>query len=106
MEVKELDIDVSEMIDMTEELTAEQLKDFNSKLSAGNDIEFKDDSERRKDPTPEELKDYFKQVDERLKAINNQKDNVKEFSFDDGFSCVARDQKNADRKHNNWKNGI
>lgn len=105
MEVKELDIDVSEMTDMTDELTEEQLRDFNSKLGLDN-VKVKDDSERRKDPTPEELKDYFKQVDERLKAINNQKDNVKEFTFDDGFSCVARDQKNADRKHNNWKNGI
>lgn len=105
MEVKELDIDVSEMTDITEELTEQELKDFNLSLG-GNDVQIKDDSERRKDPTPEELFVYFKQVDERLKAINNQKDGVKEFTFDDGFSCVARNQKNADRKHNNWKNGI
>ena len=68
--------------------------------------EIKDEiKEKRKDPTEAELKEYFKEVDEKVKSININK-GAKEFTFNDGFSCVARDQKNADRKHNNWeKNG-
>lgn len=91
METKEMEeIEVSEMENVTDPM--------------GNDIEFKEDSERRKDPTPAELKEYFKQVDERKKMININK-GAKEFTFDDGFSCISRDQVNADRKHNNWING-
>jgi len=59
---------------------------------------------RRPDPTPAELKEYFEKVDERQKFLAIQK-GAQEFTFDDGFSCIARDHKNADRKHNNWKNG-
>jgi len=68
--------------------------------------EIKDEiKEKRKDPTEAELKDYFNKVDEKIKSIHINK-GAKEFTFEDGFSCVARDQQNADRKHNNWKNGI
>jgi len=59
-------------------------------------------TEKRKDPTEAELKEYFKKVDENVKKIAIKR-GAKEFTFDDGFSCVARDQKNADRKHQNWK---
>lgn len=57
---------------------------------------------RRKDPTPAEMKEYFKLVKEKVKSINLSR-GAKEFTFDDGFSCIARDQKNADRKHENSK---
>ena len=68
--------------------------------------EIKDDiKEKRKDPTEAELVEYFKEVDKKVQNINIIKGAI-EFTFDDGFSCVARDQQNADRKHNNWKNGI
>ena len=63
------------------------------------------DSEKtKKDPTPEELNNYFGQVQDRIRIKNIEK-GVGEFDFEDGFSCFARDQKNADRKHNNWLNG-
>ena len=63
------------------------------------------DSEKtKKDPTPEELNNYFGQVQDRIR-IKNIETGVGEFDFEDGFSCFARDQKNADRKHNNWLNG-
>jgi len=59
-------------------------------------------TEKRKDPTEAELKEYFKKVDENKKNMAIKR-GAKEFTFEDGFSCIARDQKNADRKHQNWK---
>jgi hypothetical protein len=68
-----------------------------------NSKEFKSDEvvEKRKDPTEAELKEYFQKVTEKVKTINV-KNGAREFSFEDGFSCISRDQKNADRKHQNW----
>jgi hypothetical protein len=60
-------------------------------------------TEKRKDPTEAELKEYFKQIDQKNKSILIKK-GAKEYSYDDGFSCICRDQKNADRKHQNWIN--
>lgn len=57
---------------------------------------------RRKDPTEAEMKEHFKLVKEKVKLIILSR-GAKEFIFDDGFSCTARDQKNADRKHQNLK---
>ena len=57
---------------------------------------------KRKDPTEAEMLEYFKLVKEKIKSIHLTK-GAKEFLFDDGFSCIARDQKNADRKHQNSK---
>ena len=71
-----------------------------------NDVEIKEEEiPKRKDPTPAEMKDYFKKVDDRKKWLTLNKDGAKEFEFEDGFTCIARDQRNADRKHNNWING-
>lgn len=58
-------------------------------------------TEKRKDPTEAELKEYFRLVGEKVKTINIKK-GAKEFTFDDGFSCISRDQQSADRKHLNW----
>lgn len=45
-------------------------------------------------------------IDESLKSYHiiasKQPDGTKQFDYPDGFKCFARDQKNADRKHNNY----
>lgn len=58
-------------------------------------------TEKRKDPTEAEMKEYFQKVGEKVKSIDI-KNGAREFKFEDEFSCIARDQKNADRKHQNW----
>ena len=67
-----------------------------------NDINIEDvdvtTEERRKDPTREEMREYFKLVKESVKQIDI-KNGAKVFTFDDGFTCFARNQKNADKKH-------
>ena len=60
-----------------------------------------DVTQKRPDPTEAELHEYYVNVKERVKTINVGNGKGKEFTFDDGFSCIARDQKNADRKHQN-----
>ncbi len=44
-----------------------------------------------------------KAVKERVRqiALSN---GAYEYNFPDGFTCIARNQKNADRKHANWLN--
>lgn len=60
-----------------------------------------DVTQKRKDPTEAELKEYFQLVGQKNRLIDL-KNGAKEFTFDDGFTCIARDQKNADRKYQNW----
>ena len=64
-------------------------------------MKVEDVTKKRPDPTEAELHDWYVNVKERANTINVSKGKAKEFTFDDGFSCIARDQKNADRKHQN-----
>lgn len=56
---------------------------------------------RKVDPSETDLREYFKQINEKIKQLDI-KGGAKEFTFEDGFSCIARDEKNANRKHQNW----
>ena len=72
-----------------------------SELKESEESEEIDDLRKgKKDPTKEELEEYFKLVKESVKLIKISR-GAKEFIYDDGFSCIARNQKNADRKHRN-----
>lgn len=86
MKEQEFDVDAMQVVEASEDIQ-----------TAVDEV----DEKKKKDPTPEELQEYFVQVKQKVKTLNI-KGGAQEFTFDDGFSCVARDNKNADRKHQNW----
>jgi hypothetical protein len=61
-----------------------------------------DEEVKRHDPTEAELREYFIKIKRRERLINIKK-GAKEFSFENGnFTCIARDEANANRKYRNW----
>jgi hypothetical protein len=96
-EIGNIDVDMTNIDEL--EVSPDEMKSYFDGDLGDN---FNPNERRRKDPTREEMKEYFELVKEKVKSININM-GAKEFSFDDGFSCIARDQKNADRKHQNSK---
>lgn len=91
---------MEEFNDKIEEFDVEKME-----VDSDNNVspvpQFEEKPKRKVDPSETELKEYFKQVRERTKQLDI-KGGAKEFTFEDGFSCIARDEKNANRKHQNW----
>lgn len=91
--LKELNYDIN-----VDELNAE---DNNIDNDVANDVISGLDTKRH-DPTEAELKAYFIKMKQQEKLINLKR-GAKEFSFENGnFTCIARDEVNANRKYNNW----
>lgn len=84
----------------------EKIEEFDvDKMEVDNNVsseqKLPETPNRKVDPSETELKEYFKQINQKIKQLDI-KGGAKEFTFEDGFSCIARDEKNANRKHQNW----